>query len=561
MPRKVHIRTKIFLIVLVAVIPTILITLYSAWSFRQTYIHEKTTAITNLCEGFLNEQRLIIRNGEETLLAISQTRSVQDRQYQYLDSYLRDLLLTYRDYSVLLAADGSGTVVASAIGQTGYSIADRDYFSQALQTQKFTTGGFIISKSTGLPSLPMALPVRDRSGKMVVLIATFDLGSYYRELSLSRLSKDNCLEIFDFDGNRLFSSLLDRQPSSGKSVSSDLLALARSAPDVVARRATLNGIEYLVSTGVVSDKGRSVYVSVRTPWILVSSEAARPANAVLLVMIVALALAFGLSILLASRLFVRRIENLTDHTKLLAEGKFDIRSDLGRANDEITELVESFNLMASTIGERNLVNQRTIAEKEALLHELQQRISDNLQLLSSMVNLQIEHASDASIRYSLLTTHSRVMALALVYETLYRYSDIHLVDMQRYGRGLCEFLVNLYADIGTEIVCAVSGEEVCLTIEKSLPIALIMNELVSNSILHAFPNGAKGEIKIAFAQNFPSIVSLDITDNGIGFEGDIHQNDTLGFEMIEALVEQVHGTLVVASNSSGTGIGIRFPAV
>ena len=558
MPRKVHIRTKIFLIVLVAVIPTILITLYSAWSFRQSYIHEKTIAVTNLCEGFLNEQRLIIRNGEETLLAISQTRSVQDKEYQYLDSYLRDLLATYRDYSVLLAANSSGTVIASAIGQTGYSIADRDYFLQALQTQKFTTGGYIVSKSTGRPSLPLALPVWDRSGKMLVLVLAFDLSSYYRELSLARLSKDSCLEIFDFDGNRLFSSQSGGKTLSGQTVSSELVALARHSPDIVARRTALNGVEYLVSTGVISDKGRSVYVSIRTPWALVDAESARPAKTALLVMVAALVLAFWLSLLLARLMFVRRIENLTEHTKLLAAGKLDIRSDLNRTSDEITDLMESFNLMAATIEERTLSNQRTIAEKESLLHELQQRISDNLQLLSSMVNLQIEHASESGIRHSLMTTHSRVMALALVYETLYRYSDIHLVDMNRYARGLCEFLVNLYADVGTEILCTVSGEDVYLSIDKSLPLALIINELVSNSILHAFPNGAKGEIKIVFAQSLASTVSLDITDNGIGFEGDIHENDTLGFEMIEALVEQVRGTMVVSSNSDGTGIGIRF---
>lgn len=560
MPRKVHIRTKIFLIVLVAVIPTILITLYSAWSFRQTYIHEKKIAITNLCEGFLNEQRLIIRNGEETLLAISQTRSVQDREYNYLNSYLRDLLATYHDYSILLAANSAGTVIASAIGQTGYSVADRDYFQQAMQTQKFTAGGYIVSKSTGRPSLPMALPVWDRSGKMIVLIASFDLGRYYRVLSLARLSKDNSLEIFDFDGKRLFSSSPDIQLGAEKSLSSELFALARHSPDSVARRAVLNGIDYLVSTGVIADKGRSVYVSVRTPWARVNADSARPAKAALLVMVAAVVLAFCLSLLLARIMLVRRIENLTEHTKLLAEGKLDIRSDLNRSCDEITDLMESFNLMAATIEERNLVNQRTIAEKESLLHELQQRISDNLQLLSSMVNLQIEHASEPGIRYSLMTTHSRVMTLALVYETLYRYSDIHLVDMNKYARGLCEFLVNLYADVGTEILCSVSGDEVCLTIDKALPISLIMNELVSNSILHAFPNGAKGEIRIVFAQNSASVVSLDIADNGIGFEGDIHENDTLGFEMIEALVEQVHGTMAVSSNSSGTGIKIRFPS-
>jgi len=293
--------------------------------------------------------------------------------------------------------------------------------------------------------------------------------------------------------------------------------------------------------------------------LLVKEESDKPAEQMLLVMFISLILAFGLSLWLARRLIVSRIEKLKNHTKLLAEGQTGIRSNLNNAYDEITDLMESFNSMAAALEERNLDNQQTLAEKENLLLELQQRISDNLQLLSSMVNLQIEHTSEDNIRRALMTTHSRVMALALVYETIYRYSNIHLVDMQQYGNGLCEFLINLYANVGSEISCRVTGVDISLQIDKALPISLILNELVSNCILHAFPEGTQGVIQIVFERISNSMIALHIIDNGIGFKSDIHGNDTLGFEMIEALAEQVHGLLTISSNPDGTDIEIRFP--
>jgi len=557
--KKVPIRTKIFFIVLVAIIPTVMITIYSSMYFKNSYLTEEKTYLSNLCDGFVNEQRLIIKNSEEILLAISQTPSVQEEDYVNLNIYFSNLMKVYPSYAVLLAADSNGTVVASGVNQTGYSLADRDYFKRAISTNKFTVGGYVISKSTGRPILPLALPVRDRKGNSLVLIVSYNLENYYKELTLSRLPPNSCLEIFDTAGLRLFSSITDNRSQTGQTVSFDLFNYVQNHSDMLARIVSIKGIDYLVSSGSTIENNRSVFVTLRTPWLLVKEKSNKPAEQMLLVMFGSLILAFGLSLWLARRLIVTRIEKLKNHTKLLADGQTGIRSNLNNVYDEITELMESFNTMAVTLEERSLDNQQTLAEKENLLLELQQRISDNLQLLSSMVNLQIEHSTDENIRRALMTTHSRVMALALVYETIYRYSNIHLVDMQKYSNGLCEFLINLYADVGSEMSCRVTGAEISLQIDKALPISLILNELVSNSILHAFPEGTQGVIQIVFERISNTMIALHIIDNGIGFKSDIHGNDTLGFEMIEALAEQVHGLLAISSNPDGTDIEIRFP--
>lgn len=558
MHTKIHIRTKLFLIVLVAVLPTIAIALYSAENSRNVFIQEKKLFIMNICEGFLNEQRLIIRNAEEMLLAVSCTNEVRSGNPAMLNGFFKDLMKTYPNYAVLLATDSRGTVIASGIDKIGYSVSDRKYFRQAVATGLFTPGEYIVSKSTLIPAIPFALPVRGEGGSHTVLIASFAIENYYREMSLARLGDSCYLEIFDTDGIRLFSSLDANHDDFGKGVFPELYGYASGCPDTTARLSVVNGIQYLVSAGKISINGNTLYVTVRMPYSDVLDAAKKPLRNMSAVMLAAVLLAFCLAFALARVMLINRIERLTEHTRLLAEGKLKVCERNDSARDEISDLMDSFNSMATVLDERNRTNQRTIAEKEHLLNELKQRISDNLQLLSSMVSLQIGHASDDKSRHALLTAHSRIMAMALVYETIYRYSDVHLVDMQLFCNGLYEFLVSLYADVGANVSCTVSGDDVSLPVNKALPIALILNEVVSNSLQHAFPAGTAGSVRIAFKTDASDGIKMEISDNGSGFEVSSSRDETFGFEMMEALATQVRGTLKVRSDSDGTIVRVMF---
>lgn len=534
------------------------ISVFSAFSFQRAYVKDQQDSILKLCDGFSNEQRLIVGNAEEMLLAVSQTRAVLDADYAYLNVYLRDLMSIYPDYAVLFLANDAGVVMASGLSKVDYSIADREYFKTAKATGYFTVGSYILSRSTGMPVIPFVLPVKDRKGAQVFLICTFALERYKNELSLNHLPEGSLLEIFDNEGVRLFTSEPSLVDTVGEPVSGDLYRWA-SGKHAETERVSLDGVRYLVSSDMYLRNSRSIHISVRTPYDKVLFKSVKPAIRIICLMMFACLAAFVLSLWLARRLIVVRIERLTAYTKAVASGEKGVRSMPNRAIDEISDLMVSFNRMAETIEDRNLSNQKAIAEKEILLVELQKRISDNLQLLSSLVNLQIEHTTSEDIRRVLMTTHSRVMALSLVYEMIYRYSDFQQVSMQLYCNGLCEFLLSLYADIGSDITCRVSGVEVSLPVEKALPLALILNELVSNSILHAFPDSKKGLIEVIFSRDRETCLSMSIIDNGIGITDDIHKNDTLGYEMIEALVEQLGGYLSISSESAGTSVRVVFP--
>jgi len=558
--KKVPIQTKIFFIVFVAIIPTFVITVWSTVKFRQTMLQEKIMSLTNQCEGFVNEQRLIIRNAHEMLIAISQTRSVKNRDFDSLNEYLGDLMRTNPDYAVLIATDASGNVVASGINKIGYSLAERAYVRDAISTGKFTVGEYIVSKSTGLSSMPFALPALDRQGKTIVLIATFNLSNYVQDLSVIRIPDGSILEIFDRGGIRLYSSLSDANPDIpvGVPVAEQLYQAAQATPAIGTSRVMVNGTDSFVTSGRYVENGIPVYITLRMPCDLFFADANHTATLIFGVMLFGCFLALALPLWLARRLFVERIENLNAYISDLGAGNLSVRTEINNARDEISDLMASFNTMAAALEERSLSNLQIIAEKEELLRELQKRVSDNLQLLSSLVNLQIEYSPDGAVRHSLLTTHSRIMALSLVYETIYRFSDVQQVSMQRYANGLCEFLLSLYADVGSDLSCSIAGVDVSLPIDKALPVALILNECVSNSILHAFPENRPGCIQVILERLSSAAIRISIVDNGVGFEGSVHLKDTFGYEMIEALVEQVHGSLTVNSADSGTSIILVF---
>ena len=558
MTRKVHIRTKIFFIVLVAVIPTVIVSLYSAFSFKNLYLTRNKTQINTVCSGYVNEQRHIARNAEEMMLAISQTRSVQNKDYDYLTVYLADLMKKYPGYAALLAASEDAVVIASGVHKIGYSLADRPYLQRAMNSRAFTIGHFIVSRSTGIPSVTFTLPVQDRAGDTLYLIATYALDSYLDEMSLAGLPPGLILEVFDVDGKRLFYAGDDEEMPPGEPVCENLYARAKEGP-AFSEIVEIDSESWLASISSYSRSGVPVYVAVRASYDDVLYQSYAPVVILLVVMLLSCAGASVISLLMARRLFVGRVEKLTEYTRSLAMGNLSVRSGINTARDEITELVESFNTMAETLEERSAANDQALREKERLLTELQKRVSDNLQLLSSMISLQLDHTENDSARISLLTTHSRVMALAMVYETIYRYSDVQEVYLHRYCKGLCEYLVALYADVGKTILCDVCGVDIALTLDKALPLALIINELVSNSLMHAFPDRTEGSVGIFFERKNDGSILMTVSDNGGGFDWNSSENDSFGFEMMHALVDQLGGTMNVESGSSGTRATIQFP--
>ncbi|MBD3404542.1 MAG: PAS domain S-box protein [Candidatus Lokiarchaeota archaeon] len=204
---------------------------------------------------------------------------------------------------------------------------------------------------------------------------------------------------------------------------------------------------------------------------------------------------------------------------------------------------------------------REMESKELLLRELHHRIKNNLQILGGLFYLQTKRTDDGFVRDILLEGQSRVRTMALIHEVLYRSQTPSRVNMASYIRELINALFDAY-EIGTfKISTEFDLDQINLDIDSAVPCGLIINELVSNALKHAFVEQDEGKITISFKERNSNFIELIIEDNGLGLPSDfdIEGTDTLGIRVVKELVEsQLSGTLDIPEKLIGTKFVISF---
>jgi len=202
-----------------------------------------------------------------------------------------------------------------------------------------------------------------------------------------------------------------------------------------------------------------------------------------------------------------------------------------------------------------------LREKTALLNEVHHRVKNNLQVVTSLLNLQAGHATDPRLRALLAESCSRVKAMALTHQLLYERKDFSRLDVGDYLERLVQSIRATYhAGSGRIALNLIAPEEgIHLDLERAIPCGLLVNELVTNAFKHAFPGERSGTITIELAKTGDDIC-LGVADDGVGLPPDSDWADgpTLGLQLVPLFVEQLHGHLTVARDA-GARFFVRFP--
>jgi PAS domain S-box-containing protein len=200
-----------------------------------------------------------------------------------------------------------------------------------------------------------------------------------------------------------------------------------------------------------------------------------------------------------------------------------------------------------------------LKEKELLFKEIHHRVKNNMQIISSLLFLQSRYVSDERTQGVLADCQNRIKSMALIYERLCESRDVTALDFREYIRKLVEDLVRSYSPSDQRIKVITDIDSTLMEVDPSIYCGLIINELVSNSLRHAFPDGRSGEIRIAF-HSVGEEVELLVSDTGEGIPEDIDIRDTrtLGLRLVTMLAEdQLRGTISLR-RSGGTEFRIRF---
>jgi PAS domain S-box-containing protein len=188
--------------------------------------------------------------------------------------------------------------------------------------------------------------------------------------------------------------------------------------------------------------------------------------------------------------------------------------------------------------------QESVDEKIVLLREIHHRVKNNLQIIGSLLNLQSRYIREEGTLRAIRESQTRVKAMALVHEKLYQSKDISKIDLGNYINSVGRSMFDFYDTRGKGISFRTDIQDIFVSINSAIPIGLIINELVSNSLKHAFPEGRRGEIAISIRKE-NNTLSIVYRDNGVGLPVDLdwRNTDSLGLKLVISLVEQMSGSI------------------
>jgi two-component sensor histidine kinase len=186
-----------------------------------------------------------------------------------------------------------------------------------------------------------------------------------------------------------------------------------------------------------------------------------------------------------------------------------------------------------------------LAAKDVLLREVHHRVKNNLQTISSLLNMQAGLLPDVAARYALRDAQRRVHSMALIHEQMYGDKDMDAVDFGEYAKRLVRDLFESFGIEAARVSLRFALDPLSLAMDQMIPCGLILNELITNSLKYAFPNGRSGEILVSLRCADGKQVTMTVADNGVGLPPGIDEkrSESLGMRIVEILTRQLGGSL------------------
>jgi two-component sensor histidine kinase/CheY-like chemotaxis protein len=203
----------------------------------------------------------------------------------------------------------------------------------------------------------------------------------------------------------------------------------------------------------------------------------------------------------------------------------------------------------------------SLAEKEILLNEVHHRVKNNLQVIASLLRLQADASHEPSVVAALRQSQNRVESMALIHEQLYENHDLRHVDLAKHASLLMSSLFQLYGVDENRISRTVNMVPLPMGVARAIPAGLILTELISNAIKHAFPDGRRGSIRVD-GERCSGSIRVSVCDDGVGIPTgvEVTRPGSLGLEIVQILTKQLKGTFELDRND-GTKLRLSFPEV
>ena len=252
------------------------------------------------------------------------------------------------------------------------------------------------------------------------------------------------------------------------------------------------------------------------------------------------------------------MENIRQSEEL--QQTYDILKE--RVKGRTLELLKSNALLREEIEKRiraEIEIKKSLQEKEILLKEVQHRVKNNLQVISSMLDLQTDYVKDSGVLKLFVEAQKRVKSMALVHERMYQSEVLTDLDFTQYIENLGNYIFKIYGVNTKRISMKIDINEANIDFNRAIQLGLIVNELISNSLKHAFPDDLAGQVNVRLDSEDEYFI-LTTSDNGIGLPKKfrLRQTKSLGLQLVQALTNQLKGSIKI-DRRKGTRFKIKFP--
>jgi len=490
-----------------------------------------------------SEVKEIIAVAQQVLSALASQPTIVTMEQPACNRALRNFLLARRDFENVAAFDLEGRAQCSKEKiPKDANVAGRPWFQKILAGEDFVVSELVTSDITGRRVIVFAAPLRDDEGKLTGAL-DITIGSSWLAW-LSRIPGPVDLS---------FSALVDR---SGVPLEPDLFG-----PEVLARFPTTEqtGDALREQTSVFFALGRDgeerAYAV--TPlvagqlYLLVAREESdlfgRARFDLLAGLFYPLLLWLGILICIwvgIERLVLRWLRNLGRLAARYGAGSFEARLEkIAEAPGEFAQLGRALMDMASRIEKRTEDLEQAIDEKNWLIREVHHRVKNNMQIVSSLLNLQMRRISDPLARATFADAQARLGAFELVHRALYQAENLNKVQLRSFLTDLGDQLMNTYPAKRKNVQLELDLADIAVNPDKAVPLGLLVTEVVSNSLKHGFPPPRTGKIKIGLWATDDGDGTLQIQDDGVGkSDGEIG----FGSQLIASFAQQLRGELEVS---------------
>jgi two-component sensor histidine kinase len=451
-------------------------------------------------------------------------------------------------------SDRSGAPLRELARQESYDPRERPWYAAATSAEGPVWVKPYALQISGQLTATVAVPLREEGGRLSA-VAAVALKLAHLETFLSEASRARGGFIFIVDSEGRILAASGDSPSTVLNLPSLILASASSHGSVI--QAEIGGERYrLVTLDEKLAEGLPWRVAVALPEAEFLSGFASANRKLFLAICAMILAAIAVAFISAHRISMplQRLGEAVSAIEPLARDSAAERSivALSRRDDEIGQLAGRFSALSRRLDEDFLEQRRAVEEKELLLRELNHRVKNNLQIISSLVSSQVASA-EGPMRDGLLLLDARIQTMAYVHEELCVSGDAASVDMDNYFERICS---SLTAGIAQTCPVAIRVERGGLAFPANLamPCGLIVNELVVNSIRHAFVGRASGSIDVSLTESEGYL--LVVADDGLGCAADSPRGTGRG--LVEALSAQLGGSSRMESGPWGTKVTVAF---